>query len=264
MVYFLLLFIIPVILFILYFHLQYDLFIIEQFNNNNNNDEDDEVVDQKKQVQDQLDRYYSYIYPLNEKITNYEKDFIEKWIHKLNENDYQLHPHISPFSVGINIFKNGHINKSRFCIGTKTSFDEFKLDTNKLFHNLRINIEPPHNYNYYGVAWDIEDNLIKLYFLSKDFTKIICYIYKVKRNKNKIEKISFIDTKNYNVGVETTIMRKNGKIIKQHNTNNGKIKIPNEILKKYPESRKWISLMEPQLEVNTYSEYDNKLSIYFD
>ena len=72
MVYFLLLFTIPVILFILYFHLQYDLFIIEKFHNNENkNDDNDYDVDQKKQVQDQLERYYSYIYPLNEKITNY-------------------------------------------------------------------------------------------------------------------------------------------------------------------------------------------------
>ena len=50
------------------------------------------------------------------------------------------------------------------------------------------------NYNYYGIAWDIEDSLLEVYGLNKDNTKIFCNVYKVERDEQKIITIQFYST----------------------------------------------------------------------
>ena len=204
------------------------------------------------------------IYPLSDKLTKSENDFIDKWIRKLENDDIKQKKHISSFTLSITLNKDGPVNKSRFGIGTKTKHKDFKNDIMKLLKQFEVETFLPDGYKYYGIAWDISDNLIKLYGLNDEDTKILCKVYNVKRDKNNnITNITFNSDKNYKVGKEKTIMNKNGKNISQYNTSS--MMLPNLFYKEYSKLNDIMRKMKDnKYNLDTYSEYDNKLNLYFD
>lgn len=208
------------------------------------------------------DDYNHYIYPLEDNITKQENDFIRKWIDKLEERDISKYDHISTYMIGFTIFKNGHINKSRFGIGTLTKHNEFKNDCMKILKKYSLDLKAPKGFVWYGVAWDIEDKIIKIYFLNKEKTKIISYVYSVSRTEDrKISEIYFSSKKYYNVNKNNTLMFKNKKVISQVNSEI----LPVYLKKRYPKSKKILSKMNNgNWDLNTYSEYNGKLNLYFD
>ena len=207
-----------------------------------------------------FDDYNYYIYPLESKITKQENYFIRKWLNKLEKNDSSKY--ISTSTVGFTIFKNRNINKSRFSIGTLTKHREFKNDCMKILKKYNLNINQPRGYLWYKVAWDIEDKIIKVYLINKYRTKIICYVYSVARtDDNKILEMYFSSKKFYNINKDNTLMFKNKQVISQINTE----LLPVYLKKRYPESKKIISMMNnDNWELKIYSEYNNKLNLYFD
>lgn len=207
--------------------------------------------------------YNELYYPLTEKLTNQENDFIDKWIKRIEKDDIEKNKHISATTVSFTLHKNGHINKSRFGIGTKTKFDSFKSDTKNLLKHFGVQKFLPIHYNYYGIAWDIEDNLLKVYGLNQNNSRILCNVYNVERTNNKVLSIRFDSEKDYKVGKDKTIMKKDGKNISQYNTNSSNY--PIEYMSKYPKLKGLIeSVQNNNLRLDTYSEYDNKLNLYFD
>ena len=219
--------------------------------------------DASKTTKNFYKKYNELYYPLREKLTNQENKFIDKWIEKMEKNDIEKNKHISATTVSFTLYKNGHINKSRFGIGTKTKFNDFKSDVKQLLNYFGVQKFLPNNYNYYGVAWDIEDNLFKLYGLNQDSSKILCNVYNVKRSNNRIMSMTFDSKKYYTVGKDKTIMKKDGKNISQYNT--GLNTYPREYILKYPKLKGVIkSIHKNNLHLDTYSEYDNKLNLYFE
>ena len=208
-------------------------------------------------------KYNEKYYPLSKKLTKEENKLIEKWINKMEKEDVIKNKHISPITFGVTLHKDGHINKSRFGIGTKTKYDEFKKDTLELLKPFDVEKFLPKNYNYYGIAWDIEDNLLKVYGLNKDNTKILCNVYKVERDEQKIITIQFDSEKDYKVGKDKTIMKKDGKNVSQYNT--GSSNYPLEFMSSYSKLEDVMKMAQRNdLHLDTYSEYDNKLNLYFD
>ena len=108
--------------------------------------------DASKTTKNFYKKYNELYYPLREKLTNQENKFIDKWIEKMEKNDIEKNKHISLTTVSFTLYKNGHINKSRFGIGTKTKFNDFKSDVKQLLNYFGVQKFLPNNYNYYGVA----------------------------------------------------------------------------------------------------------------
>jgi len=212
------------------------------------------------QVND-FDNYNNHVYPLTKKITKQENDFIKKWIGMLEEGDISKFDHISTYMIGYTIFKNGHINKSRFGIGTLTKHQEFKNDCLKILRKYNIEFKEPPGYLWYGLAWDIEDKILKVYLLNKHKTKIISHIYSVTRHENEISEIYFSSKKHYNVNKNKTLMFKDQQTISQVNVD----VLPKYLKNRYPKSKEIISFMnQGKWDLNTYSEYNGKLNLYFD
>lgn len=204
--------------------------------------------------------YNKHVYPLREKLSEKENEFVEKWIHKLENEDFERKG-VSVYIISFTIHEDGTVNKSRFCIGTTTKYSEFETDSKELLKNLKIthNIVKPKNYNYYGIAWDLENEIIKLYLINDKYSKIVCYVYSVKGNEEKDKPIT---VKKYDVSKNETTMIKDGKHVKQFNSRT----LPQELLDEYPLATELIEHVKTTMEwnVDTYSEYDSKLNLYFD
>ena len=218
----------------------------------------------QKETLDLYNTYIKDIYPLQKNISVHEKDFIEKSLHKITDEDIKTNEHISPYSYSccINKTKN-KTNFSRFNIGNKSNQDEFGRDVQKLLNKLEIKLEKPEMYNWYGIGWDLEENIFKVSFLHKNNNKILCYVYNIEREGKKIKNIELVSNKIYIVRKDKTIMFKDGKSINQYNVKN-KMDI-SKYKKKYPEINKIIYNMNKKgFHIDSYSEYDNKLNLYFD
>ena len=219
---------------------------------------------QKQQLRGLL-VYHSEVYPILDKISEPEIEFIYSYIKISSKKERDENMHISPYTYCISIEKiNGNINSSRFAFGTKKNHDELEDNIKKLAKNIGLDNLPDKNGNlWYGVGWDLEENIIKFYTISKDNKTMICYVYKTERDsKNNITSIKYDTKKNYDVNKNTTYMYKNGKTVEQHN----KIpKLDNTYYQKYPEIVELIDDMNKRgFDLDTYSEYDNKLNLYFD
>tara|TARA_Y100000992_G_C21251869_1_gene486301 strand:- start:320 stop:1102 length:783 start_codon:yes stop_codon:yes gene_type:complete len=246
-----------VLIVIIYFTLRYIYLSYEGFDRNNR--KPGKTINC---VNDYLD-YNKNVYSFESKITLFENDFILKWIKKLDHDDTYKYPYISTFTVGYTIHNNtNHVNKSRFGIGTITKNKEFKSDCINLFKKMNIDInsiKSDYGYDWYGIAWDIEDALLKLYLLNNRKTEIICYVYNVDRkNDNIISR--FVNVKKYKITEDYTTMFKDGKEIIQYNTS----KLPTKLIKKYDVDNKIKEIKNTHLILDSYSEYDNKLNLYFD
>ncbi len=205
--------------------------------------------------------YNNDIFNLQQYITEQENKFIIKWLSKLDKNDYKF-KNISSYCIEFTINIDGTINNSRFAIGTLTKFDEFKIDCIKLMKYLKIDpIKLSNTFTYYGIAWDIQNNLFKIYLINELKNRIKCYEYKINRYKQTIVNTSFSLIKNYYVKSKYTVMYKNGATIYQINSD----KLPLQILNKYKKSKNIITDMEQKgWLLDTYSEYNNKLNLYFE
>lgn len=206
--------------------------------------------------------YNKNIFPIKKHITKEEHQFIIRWMDKISINDVLNDPHISTVIISIIIHKNGKMNKSRLAIGTKTKHKAFKKEVLQLLKNMNIYHELPSNFKYYGIGWDIEDELLKLYGLNEDNSKIICYVFNIKRDNNKVIESTYESQKTYNVNKYKTVMLKNGKKVEQINIKNN---LPKKYFKDYPKAEKLTNVMNKNgYTLDTYSEYDNKLTLYFD
>lgn len=205
--------------------------------------------------------YNKHIFNLKKYITKNENTFINKWINNLERKDFSMN-NISTYLTGVTIYTNGTVNYSRFAIGTLTKFYLFKTDCIDLMKKMHLNpINVPNNYMYYGVAWDIHDNLFKIYLLNNKRTNILCYVYKITRHNNDIINSNFLQIKKYDVYYNNTIMHKNGQRVYQINSNT----LSKNLLNKYEKAYKIINKMKKfNWMLDTYSEYDNKLNLYFE
>ena len=209
--------------------------------------------------------YNEKIYPFMKKISHDEQIFIEKTLNNMNTRDIRENKHISPYSFSFCIDKNKNkTNYSRFNIGNKSNQNIFKKDVKELLDKLEIRIDKPQAYNWYGIGWDLEENIIKIHMINKRNKKIICYVYDVERGRNNnVKNTTLHSSKTYLIGVEKTTMLKQGKSINQFNIQNN---FNSKHLKiKYPETDKIIKDMNKKgFDIDSYSEYDNKLNLYFD
>ena len=195
-------------------------------------------------------KFYNYqknIFSIISSVNDQEYEFILKTLSLITEKDLEEKAHISAYSFPIIIHKNSNkINPSRITVGTKTNFVIFRKNAISMLNSLNISETAPEGFNWYGVGWDIENDEIKLYFLKKDFSEIKCKEYQ-RSSALKIRE------KQYKTGVETTKMEKDGEIVEQINVN--KESFDHEIVNK---------MTKLGFAIDTYSEYSNKLTIYFD
>lgn len=208
--------------------------------------------------------YNDKLYPFTSKITKYEEEYIISCIDMINDDDVNINKEISPYSFGVTIDNNfDKINYSRFNIGNKTNNKKYEKILTKLINNLDIKVRTPNNYKYYGVGWDLEDNILKIHFINNNNKKLLCYVYDVKRKNRTISDINFVNMKYYYIGSEKTTMFKLGKKVNQINCS--KNMDYSKYIEKYPAVRSILKKMENYgFDIDSYSEYDNKLNLYFD
>lgn len=206
--------------------------------------------------------YNKHVYPFDTKISTEEQRYIYSIINNYDyrkefENTYD----ISPYSFSITVEKDlNKVNLSRVNIGSVEK--DVDVYINRLLQYVHIDDTLcAQGYKYYGVGWDLDDGVIKFYTLSTDKCKIECYVYKVQRNyQNEITSSTFKTKKTYDVGETITVMYKDGKEVQQVN-----LPRPTVIDTRNHVANNWIRNMQ-QLGfiIDTYSDYDDKINLYFD
>lgn len=205
--------------------------------------------------------YNNKIYPLKQKVSNDEILFIVKWIKKIGYRDLKDKKNISSYMFGFTIDENGVVNKSRFGIGTLSFYQDFKDDCQVLLRSMNIDIYEPKDYLWYFIAWDIDKEIIKVYFKNKTCTKIICHVYKIERHNRKVKNVKKLYIKKYIVNNQTNVMFLDDQEIIQFNVE----KLPLKIANKYPNSKLIIKEMANNgWDLYNYSNYNKKLTLYFD
>ncbi len=208
------------------------------------------------------DVYTRNVYPFHRKIGKIEREYISnlKGVYDYYK-EFRETVHISPYSFSISIDKETNkVNLTRVNIGSVES--DITSHVEKLLRHIGVDTQicAP-NYKYYGVGWDLVDEIIKFYTLSNDKSKIECYVYKVKRDaENEIVESKFETKKEYDVGKKNTVMHKNGKKIDQKNLS--RVASMNT---KHPVADDWIKKMKKLgFMLDTHSDYDGKINLYFD
>jgi len=219
---------------------------------------------QKQQLKALL--VYNYeVFPILDTISKPETEFIYSYIKNSSDKERDENMHISPYTYCISIRKiDGKINSSRFAFGTKKNHVELEKNIKSLSKDIGITDLPNKKDDvWYGVGWDLEDKIIKFYTISKDNKTINCYVYKTERDsKNNIISIKYDKNKKYDVNKEITYMYKDGKTVEQYNN---VPKIDNIYYKKYPEIIEIIGDMTKRgFSLDTYSDYNDTLNLYFD
>lgn len=176
-------------------------------------------------------------------VSHQEYDFIVKTLSLISEDDIRENRHLSSYSYPISICGKS-VNCSRFIFGTKTNPNLFQKNAQKMLKALNIQESEPDGFQWYGIGWDIENDEIKIYFLKKDFSQIFCKEFRRSSGAKIRDKI-------YQVGKYVTTMRKDEKIIEQININS----LEHEIVGK---------MNSLGFDLDTYSEYSNKKTFYFD
>ncbi len=192
------------------------------------------------------DLFYIYqknIYSILSNVNVSEYNFIAESLGNITEDDICDDEHLSCYSFVISI-EGGEINPSRFIIGTKTNPDLFEKNALNMLDTLNIYPKNPNEFKWYGVGWDIKNDQIKIYFLKKDFSQIYCEEYCRSSSEKIREKL-------YDVGKKCTKMYKDNETINQINSTIYKHEIVNK--------------MESfGFNLDTYSQYKNKVTLYFD
>jgi hypothetical protein len=206
--------------------------------------------------------YNNQVYPFHNKISMDEQKYISMIMNNYDpEKEFKHTHHISPYSFGISIEKgSGKVNLSRFNIGSVEQ--DIRVHIEQLLQDINLDdsICAP-GYKYYGVGWDLEDGIIKFYTINKHKSKIECHVYKVQRNRrNEVIEVIFKIKKIYDVGIDETIMYKDGKNIEQTNQSRSN----RDITHNYT-ANNWIrKFRRLEFILDTVSEYDGKIILYFD
>lgn len=199
------------------------------------------------EIKNKFYKYQKNIFSIISSVSDQEYEFILNTLSLITKKDLEKKAHISAYSFPIIIHKNSNkINPSRITVGTKTNFRVFGRNASLMLNSLNISETAPKGFEWYGIGWDIENDEIKIYFLKKDFSEIKCKEYQ-RSSALKIRE------KEYKIGVETTKMKKDGETIKQINAN--KESFDYEIVHK---------MTSLGFSIDTYSEYTDKLTVYFD
>tara|TARA_E500000178_G_C17022259_1_gene756198 strand:+ start:1650 stop:2246 length:597 start_codon:yes stop_codon:yes gene_type:complete len=197
----------------------------------------------KGRIKDLFYGYQKNMYPILSKISRLEYNFILESLGNITEEDICNNEHLSSYSFVVSI-EGEESNASRFIVGTKTNPNLFQKNAEKMLKSLNIFPKSPVGFDWYGVGWDVKNDEIKIYFLKKDLSEIFCEEYSRSRSHKIRDKL-------YEVGQKCTKMHKNGQIIDQINSNNLEHKVVD----------KMVSL---GFNLDTYSQYDNKTTLYFD
>lgn len=206
----------------------------------------------------------SNVYPIRSKLSKPELDFIYQYIHTCSESDVTSDKHISSYTYGISLLDNGIENRSRFAFGTKTNFDKMRENMQDLASHIGISTLPVDNTHLWnGVGWDVVNKELKFYLLSKDKLTMVCYVYTVERDSNNnIIHTEFKDTKLYSVDKTVTLMRKGDITVKQYNDIS---RITKQMYTTYPKLKRTIGRMKRYgYNLDTFSEYNNQINLYFD
>lgn len=206
--------------------------------------------------------YNRHFYPFHDNISSIEREYINSIINKYDsKKEFENTVDISPYSFSISIEKEtGKVNLTRFNIGSVET--DIQIYIKRLLEHIRIDDSfCKSGYKHAGVGWDLNEGILKFYTLSADKRKIECHVYKVQRDdRNEITEAVFDTKKIYDVGKKNTCMYKNGKMVNQINLSRSGIfdthnHIANDLLKK---------MQRVGFILDTYSEYDGSITLYFD
>jgi len=120
-----------------------------------------------------LNTYNNSVFPIKESLSGEEYAFILNSIKMSTAEDFIHHDHISNYTYCVRVNRDGE-NKGRFAFGNKTKPIMFKEICQPVFEALSIKHTEKNGFNYYGIGWDVQENIIKIYELSKDFSSIFC------------------------------------------------------------------------------------------
>ena len=204
---------------------------------------------------------YNTSFGFMSKLTVEEEDFIIKSL-KLVKKDNLENKDVLPYNFGVRLNRgDDKINCSRFNIATLNNNKKFEKNILEMLNDIGIDIKENRNYNYYGVGWDLEENKIKVNMIHEHKRRMVCYSYKVVRDKKKIVDTEFIDMKYYIMTKGTFLMFKKGETIKYDNN----VKIKNSVKLDYPNCMEVVKTMEDKgFKLRSYSNYNNTLNLYFD
>lgn len=206
--------------------------------------------------------YNDYVYPFHDRISTEERRYVNFIVKNYDRSrEFKNTYNVSPYSFSMSIEKDsGNTNLTRVNLGSVEK--NIEVCVTRLLRHVGIHdmIRAP-GYKYYGIGWDLEDGILKIYTLRYDKRKIQCHVYKVVRNdKNEIIETTFDTKKTYDVGEKVTIMHKNGKNIEQVN-----LPRPKSVDTKNTIANTWIKTMQNLGFIfDTYSDYDGKINLYFD
>lgn len=208
------------------------------------------------------DIYNKNVYPFHSTIGASERAYVDSIVSKYDYNkEFNKSVDVSPYSFSISIDKETNaVNLTRVNIGSVET--DISQPMKRLLNDLKIrDVQCTQGFLFYGVGWDHDDSIIKIYTILKNKTKIECYVYKVSRDAtHEIVETKFHTKKTYDVGKRDTIMYKNGKQIKQRNVVRA---LPTRM--KNPIANKWITKMTKlNFVFDTHSDYDGKINLYFD
>jgi len=194
-------------------------------------------------IKDLFYEYQKNIYPILPNISRPEYNFILESLGNITERDILDNEHLSSYSFVVSI-EGEEINASRLIVGTKTNPELFEKNALSMLNNLNIFPKTPNGFKWYGVGWDIKNDQIKIYFLKNDLSQIYCEEYSRSSSGKMREKL-------YDVGKKSTIMHKDNETVNQINSNTYDHEVVN----------KMIGL---GFNLDTYSQYRDKITLYFD
>lgn len=206
--------------------------------------------------------YNRHFYPFHDNISTKEQEYINSIINKYeSKKEFENTVNISPYSFNISVEKEtGKVNLTRFNIGSVEK--DIRTDVKRLLESIKLDDSfCKSGYKCAGVGWDLIEGILKFYTLSDDKCKIECHVYKVQRDdRNEITEAVFDMKKTYDVGEKNTRMYKNGEMVNQIN-----IARPNVIDTHNPTANDIIKKMRRMgFILDTYSEYDGTVTLYFD
>lgn len=186
------------------------------------------------------------IFPIMLHVTEEEYSFMLDTINQISSEDIEENKHLSVYSFAI-CKENEKENCSRFVFGTKTKPARFQKKASSMLKSLGIKERAPKGFQWYGVGWDIEEDRIKIYFIKKDFSEIVCKEYCRSSAEKTQEKF-------YKVEEKVTIMKKGEQEVQQINDD----------AKDVSDCAAATKMKNLGFDLDTYSCYGGKTTYYFD
>ena len=208
------------------------------------------------------DLFNDNVFAFKKNISEQEQNYIDSLIKDFDfeyefKNGYEISPYSFSISIDVNI--DGIVNPTRVNVGSVEK--DIRQHVNILLDHIKVPKHCEPGFKYYGIGWDLVDRIIKIYTLKEDRSEIQCYVYKVKRdNLHNVISTTFDTKKTYSVGKKKTIMHKQGMSIDQINASRFGTK---DMLN--PIANAWVKRMQRLgFKLDTFSQYDGKINLYFD